>query len=86
MALPDLIDTLAQFPASLKFPAMIVYDVATKVLDTEIFLHHTIADLNLWYYIYCFAQSEAFTVKVNTHAHAQVLINAKLRRYFRKCT
>ena len=25
---------------------MIVYDVATKVLDTETFPHHTIADLN----------------------------------------
>ena len=25
---------------------MIVYDVETKVLDTEIFLQHTIADLN----------------------------------------
>ena len=86
VALPDLIDTLAQLPASLKVPAMIVYDVATKVLDTEIFLHHTIVDLNLWYYIYCFAQSEAFTVKVNTRAPARVLINAKLRRNFRKCT
>ena len=33
VALSDLIDTLAV--ASLKVPAMIVYDVATKVLDTE---------------------------------------------------
>ena len=32
VALPGLIDTLV---ASLKVPAMIVYDVATKVLDTE---------------------------------------------------
>ena len=45
MALPDLIDTLAQLPASLKVPAMIVYDVATKVLDTEIFPQGNIAGL-----------------------------------------
>ena len=32
--------------ANLKVPAMIVYDVATKVLDTESFLQHTIADLS----------------------------------------
>ena len=31
VALPGLIDTLAQ----LKIPAMIIYDAATKVLDTE---------------------------------------------------
>ena len=53
----------------MKVPTIIVYDVATKVLDTEIFPHHTVADLNLWHYIYCFVQSgEAFTVKGNKHA------------------
>ena len=31
--------------AGLKVPAMIDYDVSTKVLDTEIFSYHTIADL-----------------------------------------
>ena len=41
MALPGLIDTLAQ----LKVPAMIAYDVATKLLDTESFPKHNIAGL-----------------------------------------
>ena len=35
-ALPALIDLFCTV-ASLKVPAMIVYDVATKVLDTELF-------------------------------------------------
>ena len=51
---------------------MIVFDVATKVLDTEIFPQHTIADLNLWHYIHCFVQSEkVFTMKENKHTHAR---------------
>ena len=51
---------------------MIVYDVATKVRDTEICPQHTIADLNLWHYIYCFVQSgEGFTVKGSKHARAR---------------
>ena len=45
MALPGLIDTLSTV-ASLKVPAMIVYDVATKVLGTVEFPQHNIADLN----------------------------------------
>ena len=50
---------------------MIVYDVATKELDSEIFPQHIITDLNLWHYIYCFVQSgKAFTVKGNKHTHA----------------
>ena len=32
--------------ASLKVPTMIVFDVATKVLGTELFPQHNIADLN----------------------------------------
>ena len=49
---------------------MIIYDVAIKVLGTEIFPRHTIADLNLWYYIYYFVQSgEAFTVKGKKHTY-----------------
>ena len=32
--------------ASLKVSAVIVYDVATEILDTGIFPQHTIADLN----------------------------------------
>ena len=58
--------------ASLKVPAMNVYDVATKVLDIEIFSQHTIANLNLWHYIYCFVQSgEVSTVKRNKHTHTR---------------
>ena len=54
---------------------MVFYDVPTKVVDKEIFPQHTIADLNLWHFIYCFVQSgKAFTVGGNkdthTHAHA----------------
>ena len=36
VVLPSLIDTLCR-AASLKVPAIIVYDVTTKVLDTELF-------------------------------------------------
>ena len=51
---------------------MIVYDVATEVLETEIFSKHSITDLNLWYYIYCFVQSgKAFTVKGNKHTRTR---------------
>ena len=44
MTLPGLGDTLCMV-ANLKVPAMIVHDVATKVLDTEIFNQDTIAEL-----------------------------------------
>ena len=40
------VKTLFCIVASLKVPAMIAYDVATKVLDTELFPQYTIADLN----------------------------------------
>ena len=51
---------------------MIVYDVATKVLDTAISsAQHRSSDL--WHYI-CFVQSgEAFTVEGNTHTQNQQL-------------
>ena len=57
--------------ASLKLSAMIVYDVATKVLDNVIFsAQHRWP--NLWHYICCFVQSgEAFTVEGNTHTQAR---------------
>ena len=49
---------------------MIVYEVATKLIDTEIFHQYNIADLNFWHYIYCFVQSgEAFTEKGNKHTN-----------------
>ena len=35
VALPGLIDTLAQLPAQLKVNAIMVYDVAMKVRETE---------------------------------------------------
>ena len=46
VAFPGLIDTLFCTTASLKDTAMIVCDVATKVLHTEKFPQHTIAGLN----------------------------------------
>ena len=71
VALLGLIDTLCTF-GSLKIPAMFVCDVAEKVLDTELFAQRAIADLNLWYCIYCFAQSgKALTVKRNKHTRAR---------------
>ena len=45
LALLGLIDTLCRV-ASLKVPAMIVYNMATKALGTEEFPKHNIADLN----------------------------------------
>ena len=45
MALPGLIDTLCTV-ASLNVPTMIIYDVATKLLGTEVFSQHNIADLS----------------------------------------
>ena len=44
-ALPDLIDTLCTV-SSFSFPAMIVYNVATRVLGTELFPQYDIAKLN----------------------------------------
>ena len=68
MALPGLIDTVCTV-AILKVPAMIVYDVATKLLDTEICPQHNISNLiSGKTVIYCFVQSgEAFTVKGSKH-------------------
>ena len=46
VALPGLIDTIAQLLAlRSQIPDMIVYDVATKVLDTQSFPQHNIAGL-----------------------------------------
>ena len=74
--------TLFCTTASLKVPAVIAYDVVTKVLDSEIFPQHTIADLKLWHYIYCFVQSgEAFTVKENAHTHKHTHTNTHTRTH-----
>ena len=52
---------------------MIVYDVETKVLDTESFPQRNIAGLYIWQYIHCSVQSgEAFTVDGNTHTHTHI--------------
>ena len=42
--LPGLINTFLQ--SYWLVPVMIVYDVATKVLDTQLFSQHNIADFN----------------------------------------
>ena len=47
---------------------MIVYDVATKVLDTELFPQHTIAELNSGITFF-FIQPEDFAMKANNHTH-----------------
>ena len=49
---------------------MIFSDVATKVLGTELFPEHNIADLNSGITLSVFVQSgEVFTVKGNKHTH-----------------
>ena len=73
-ALPDL--TLFCAVASLKVPAMIIYDVGT-----EEFPQHNVADRN-WHY-FCFVQLwEAFSVKGNkqTRTHARVRTHKERER------
>ena len=73
-ALPGL--TLFCIVASLKVPAMIIYDVAT-----EEFPQHNVADRN-WHY-FCFVQLwEAFSVKGNkqTRTHARVRTHKERER------
>lgn len=46
------------------------FDAGLKIIDTELFLHHNITDLNFGKTFYCFAQSgETFTEKRHKHAH-----------------
>ena len=62
--------------ASSKVPAIIVYDLATKVIDTEIFPQHNIAGLISGIAFIVFVQSgEAFTVAGNKHTHTNTLID-----------
>ena len=73
VAFPGLIDTLPTV-ASLKVPAMIVYDVATKVIGTEEFLQYNIAELNSGItFIVLFSQEKPLRWKEtnthNTHTH-----------------
>ena len=66
MALPGLIDTLAQ----LKVPAMIAYDVATKLLDTESFPQHNIAALISGItFIVLFSSKPLWWKNTHTHTH-----------------
>ena len=57
--------------ASLKVPDMIVYDVATKILVTEMFPKHTIADLiSAITFIVLFSQEMPLRWKeINTQRH-----------------
>ena len=53
---------------------MIAYEVAKKVIDTELLFQYIIVVLNLWHCIYRFVQSgQAFTMKGNTHTHTHTL-------------
>ena len=61
---------------------MIDYDVETKVLDTEQFLQHNIADLYIWQYIHRSVQSgETFTVDGNAHIHIHTHAISKIGIY-----
>ena len=63
---------------------MVVYDVPTKVVDKEISPQHTIADLNLWHFIYCFFQSgKAFTVEGNKDTHTRTATHNHTRAHTR---
>ena len=67
VGLPGLIDTLCTV-ASLKVPAMIVFDVATKLLGTEEFPQHNIAELNTGTFL--FSQDKPLRRKeINIHTH-----------------
>ena len=71
MALPGL--TVFCPVASLKVSAMIAFDVVTKLLDTEKFPPHTIADLNSglhFMHTRTHARTHAPT-PTHTHAHTR---------------
>ena len=56
--------------ASLKVPAMIIYDMVMNVLDTKWFPQHNIAGLISGIaFIVLFQSGEASTVEGNTHTH-----------------
>ena len=67
-AFPGLIDTFVQLVA------MIVCDVATKVLGTELFPQHSIADLiSVIAFIFLFSQEKPSPWKeINTHIHTSM--------------
>ena len=54
----------------LKVLFMNVFDAETKIIDIEVFLQHTIADLNSIITLYFFVHSrEDFKMKGNKHTH-----------------
>ena len=67
--------------ASLKVPTMIVFDVATKVLGTELFPQHNIADLNSGIsFIALLSQEKLLRWKeINTRARAHARTHARTR-------
>ena len=80
MALPGLIDTLCTV-ASLKVLAMILYDVATKVLGTEEFPQHNTAELNSGTtFTVLFSQEKPLRWKdINTHTHTTAATTAVVK-------
>ena len=50
---------------------MIVFDVAIKVLDTEKFPQHTIADLNSGIALFCLVTRGLYSESKETHTHKQ---------------
>ena len=68
-ALPGLINTF--WTDSLNVPAIIFYDVATKVLDTEVFPQHNMVDLNsgITLFVLFSLQKPLRWKNINTHTH-----------------
>ena len=62
--------------ASLKVPAMIVYDMVMNVLDTKWFPQHNIAGLISGItFVVLFQSGEASTVEGNTHTHTHTQVS-----------
>ena len=63
---------------------MIVYDVATQVLDTELFPQHTIADLHPGIiFIVLFSQEKPLHTRTDTQrdTHRTAVLNKTLRGF-----
>ena len=82
MALPVLIDTLCTV-AGLKAPAMLVYDMATKVFGIELFPHHNIADLNssITFIILLSQEKPLRRKKINTHTHTHTHTHECIKKF-----
>ena len=62
--------------ASLKFPAMIVYDMVMNVLETKWFPQHNIAGLISGITLFCFSQEKPLRWKeINTHTQTHTHIH-----------